>query len=248
MQRAHLVVPFLALAMPSHAQGIDPAAVQLWDVIHTSDGSVLKGVIVEEVPGTSVRIVIVGGTSIVVELAKVTRFTKELNPTFTVAPARPGADSPSAPVPRPPRVATSGLRLGFSPGLAYHTAADASTFSFTARAGYEVGLDQWGLTPGLVVDYTPDVGTYDADGVGIAAGTRAAFRASAVSPFVGFGLGVDNVGGDVSLAMHMGAGIDLLVHRRVALSGDIKYHRGWGDTYTETMSYVAFGMGVEIRL
>ena len=61
-------------------------------------------------------------------------------------------------------------------------------------------------------------------------------------------LGVDFVGSDSSLASVMGAGVDLNIHRRVALAAEAKYHRGWGDYYTATMSYVALGMGIEVRL
>jgi hypothetical protein len=56
------------------------------------------------------------------------------------------------------------------------------------------------------------------------------------------------VGGDTSLAVAMGAGVDLLVHRHVALTLEAKFHRGYADTYTETLYYGALGMGVEVRL
>jgi hypothetical protein len=249
MKLACFVIASFVLATQAHAQSIDPATVQLWDVVHTSDGSVLKGVIVEEVPGSQLRIVIVGGTSLVVEMAKVTRFTKELNPTY--AGVRPAGNYVSAQATSPARVGSSGVRIGVTPGFAQHFAGDedVSTFFLGMHAGYELALEQWGLTPGVVVDYTPGAGANDTDGLGLHVGTRAAYRGSSISPFVGFGIGLDYVGSDTSFGTFMGAGIELLLHRRVALSAEAKFHRGWASYYyTKTLSYGAFGMGVEIRL
>ena len=243
MKAVYLAIVLLALPVSARAAELDPAAVQLWDVVHTADGSVLKGVIVEEVPGTSVRVVLVGGSSIVVPMANVVRFTKELNPGF----AHPPAASAAARAAEPEIAATSGLRLGVMPGLAFHTEGE-STFLLSARAGWELALGRWGITPGVVLDFTPGVGSYGSDGGGLAAAVRAAYRASTLSPFVGFGIGGDLVSDDTSLAIFMGAGIELLVHRRFALSAEAKFHRGFGDTYVQALSYAAIGMGVEVRL
>ncbi len=133
------------------------------------------------------------------------------------------------------------------PGLAYHTEGDPG-FVLTSRLGWEIGLGRWGLTPGVVVDFTPDVGRYGGAGAGFFAAVRAAYRASTLSPFVGFGIGVDNVDGDGALATFMGAGLDLLLHRRFALSAELKFHRGFGDTYVSALSFVGIGIGVEVRL
>ncbi len=243
MKAAFLAIAMLALPISARAAELDPAAVQLWDVVHVADGSVLKGVIVEEVPGTSVRVVLVGGSSIVVPMANVVRFTKELNPGFALQPSAPAAERPA-----PPAIAaTSGLRIGVMPGLAFHTEGE-STFLLSARAGWELALGRWGITPGVVVDFTPGVGSYGSDGGGVAAAVRAAYRGSTISPFVGFGIGPDIVSDDTSLAIFMGGGIELLVHRRFALSAEAKFHRGFGDTYVQALSYAALGMGVEVRL
>ena len=86
-------------------------------------------------------------------------------------------------------------------------------------------------------------------GIGLLSGVRAAYRGSAISPFVGFGLGLDVVGSDTSLGTFMGAGVDLLLHRLIALTAEAKFHRGWADnSYIKTLSFVAVGMGVEVRL
>jgi hypothetical protein len=245
MKAAVLVVGLLALPLVARAAEIDPAVVQLWDVVYTSDGSVLKGVIVEEIPGTSLRVVLVGGSSLVVPIANVVRLTKELNPAFQ--PGGPAARGPAAPM-GPAVTAASGLRIGVLPGVAVHSELDESTFLLTGRLGWEVGLDRWGLTPGVSLLYAADTGNYGNDSLGGAATVRAAYRGSTISPVVGFGIGVDFVSGDPSLATFMTAGIDLLVHRRIALTAEGRLHRGFGGTYTDTHQFAAIGMGVEIRL
>jgi hypothetical protein len=244
---ASLLVAVLALPLSAHAGDLDPAVVQVWDVVYTSDGSVLKGVIVEEVPGVSVRVVIAGGTSIVVQMANVTRFTRELNPAIASGPV--AGSSGGAGFARPERVATGGLRLGVTPGIAEHFEGDLATFYISGRAGWELPFEQWGLIPGGSIDFLPGAGNYDADGLSIMGSVRAAYRGSSVSPFVGFGLGVDIVGGDdTSIAVAMGLGVDLLVHKNVALTLEAKFHHGFADTYTETLYYGSIGMGVEVRL
>jgi hypothetical protein len=243
MKTAYLAIALLGVPVSARAAEIDPAAVQLWDVVHTADGSVLKGVIVEEIPGASVRVVLVGGSAIVVPMANVVRFARELNPAFAHQPSAPVAERPTPPA----LAATSGLRIGVMPGVAFHTEGE-STFLLNARIGWEIGLGRWGLIPGVVADLTPDVGTYGAAGGGATAAVRAAYRGSTLSPFVGFGIGADIVSDDVSLATFMSAGVDLLVHRRFALTAEAKFHRGFGDTYIQALSYAAIGMGVEVRL
>jgi hypothetical protein len=245
-----LVLGILIVAMPLSARAgeIDPATVQLWDVIYTSDGSVVKGVIVEEVPGTSYKIALAGGGSLVVQAANVTKLTRELNPAYqAVAPASAGT-AVAATAPAPAITATSGLRIGLLPGIAVHSEVDDATFLLAGRVGWEFGLNQWGVTASMSLLYAPGTGVYGNDSFGVAPSVRAAYRASTVSPFIGFGLGVDFVSGDPSLATFMTAGVDLLVHRRVALTLEGRLHRGFGGTYTDVLSMAGAGMGVEIRL
>jgi hypothetical protein len=241
MKSAVLVVGVLMTSSVAHAE-IDPAVVQLWDVVHTADGSVLKGVIVEEVPNTSVRIVIAGGSSIVVQAANIVRFTRELNPGFARVPAATAVTASGTPV----RV-DSGLRLGLRPSVAVHSEVDDATFMMIASIGYEIGREKWGLIPGVSVLYAADTGNYAYDSVGVHATIRAAYRASTASPFIGFGLGVDVVSEDPSLATFMNAGVELVVHPRFALALEGRLQRGFGGDYTDVHQFAALGMGVEIR-
>lgn len=242
-----LAAAVLSLPVTAHASEIDPAVVQLWDVVHVADGSVLKGVIVEEVPGTSLRIVLVGGSSIVVPIADVVRLTRELNPGFARPELGQAAEAPVSP-PSPAKTAESGLRIGLMPGIAFHTAGEGDpTFVLTSRVGWEIGMGPWGLTPGVVVDLLPDVGIYGGTGVAVMGGARAAYRATTVSPFVGFGIGADFASGN-ALSLAMSGGVDLVLHRRFALSAEAKFHRGFGGMYTTSLSYASLGIGIEIRL
>src|SRR5687767_14874579 len=112
MKALVLAILIVAIPLSARAAEIDPATVQLWDVIHTSDGSVVKGVIVEEIPGTSYRIALVGGGSLVVQTANVVKLTRELNPAFAGgAAAAPSGGAVTATAPTPAIVATSGLRI-----------------------------------------------------------------------------------------------------------------------------------------
>jgi hypothetical protein len=234
----------LLMSSVAHAE-IDPAAVQLWDVVYAADGSVLKGVIVEEVPNTSVRIVLVGGSSIIVQMPNVTRFAKELNPAF-----QRGAVAVATVSATPAAAASSGLRIAVLPMVATHSDVDETTFMAVARVGYEIGLEKWGLTPGGALLYAADTGIYANDSVGIHGTIKAAYRGgSTVSPFVGFGLGVDFVGGEeASLATLMTAGLELVVHRRVALLLEGRLQKGFGGVYTPIHEFAAFGIGIELRL
>jgi hypothetical protein len=246
-----LVIGLVLVLTPLTARAgeIDPATVQLWDVVYTNDGSVVKGVIVEEIPGTSYKLALAGGGSLVIQMANVQRITRELNPSFAAgAPVVGAAASATATAVAPPVQAASGIRIGILPGVAVHSEVDDATFLLTARAGYELGLNQWGVTPSFAAMYAPATAVYGGDSFGFAGSVRAAYRAYSVAPVVGFGMGVDFVSGDPSLATYMTLGIDLMVHRRAALMIEGRLHRGFGGTYTDTLQMAAVGMGVEIRL
>lgn len=240
--RSLLVACVLVMPVAASADGIDPAVVQLWDVIHTADGSVLKGVIVEEVPGTSLRISLPGGSSLVVQMTNVVRITRELNPALagTAPRAAGGLTAPAI-------TAGSGLRIGIVPGIAFHSDLDVSTLLATGYVGYELGLDRWGVIPNVSLLYAADTGEYEEDSFGAGAAVRAAYRGSTVSPFVGFGLGVDIISAEPSLSTHAVAGIELVVHRSVALTIEGRLHRGFGGEYTIVHEFAAVGMGVVIR-
>lgn len=246
-----LVVAVALVAMPLAARAdgpaIDPAVVQLWDVVHTADGSVLKGVIIEEVPGTSLKVALIGGSTLVVQMTNVVKLERELNPAFQGrAPRAEGGGGGAAA--SPALSAPNGLRIGILPAIAVHSEIDETTLMFTSYVGWELGFDRWGLIPNVAALYALDTGIYGNDSFGAAAGLRAAYRGTTVSPFVGFALGVDFVSGDPSLSTAVVGGIELVVHRKIALVVEGRLQQGFGGTYTDVHKFAAVGMGVTIRL
>ncbi len=101
---------------------VDPAEVDVWDVIQTSDGNVLKGVIVEQTrtpAGTMYKIVLPGGGgTLSIPESKVQRITKERNP------ARAQGAAAAYPAPPPPAAAAA------------YPQATAPTYPPAAAPGY----------------------------------------------------------------------------------------------------------------
>lgn len=95
--------------------------------------------------------------------------------------------------------------------------------------------------------YAADTGEFADDSVGAHATMKAAYRVSTVSPFVGFGLGVDVISGNPSLATFMTAGLELVVHRRLALVLEGHLHKGFGAEFTIVHELASFGFGIEVR-
>lgn len=95
------------------------------------------------VPGASIRIVIAGGSSIVVQSANIVKLAKEMNPAHRGPTVGATTTSPAAPATK----ASSGLRLALLPSVAVHSEIDDATFMLTAKLGWEIGLEKWGLTP-----------------------------------------------------------------------------------------------------
>ena len=89
---------------------IDVAAFDYWDVIETNDGSIWKGVIVEQTPGQQYRLAMLDGSVRVLAAADVVKLTKSRNPGFHQADA--GPDAPSKPFKLPTPFARSGVRIG----------------------------------------------------------------------------------------------------------------------------------------
>ncbi|HEX4336398.1 MAG TPA: hypothetical protein VH062_10830 [Polyangiaceae bacterium] len=89
--------PTHAAAQTAAAGQVDPAEVDVWDVIQTTDGNVLRGVIVEQArtaTGTTYKLVLpAGGGTLTIPESKVQRITKERNPA-RVQSAAPAYSAP----------------------------------------------------------------------------------------------------------------------------------------------------------
>jgi hypothetical protein len=217
-----LALVFAALlpwSVSAFAQEVpDLKRVEFVDVIFTSDGSVWRGLIVEQVPGQTYKIALAGGSVKVVAAAEVTRIAKERNPDYQpvqapVAPPVAGpvtgpVTGPVAPAPLPPPASGPGLRLGAAVGLAFPTGDFSeddlieTSVALAARVGYEFFVNErFALTPAARVrlawwrlnDEVDNEGGDDIRFAHIHAGgeLRAAVHIGSVAPYGSVGLGLD---------------------------------------------------------
>src|SRR5262249_3490527 len=152
----HLVFSGLlvaALAHVAHADDVDIRSFDYLDVVETADGSVWKGVVIEQVPGQTYKLVTSDGSIHVIKAGDVTKMTKQKNP-WHVAAAAPANDaaptargeggleahatpsSPSLPAP----YAVSGMRASAALAIVFGTGdlKNAPTsFAPDIRVGYE---------------------------------------------------------------------------------------------------------------
>lgn len=77
---------------------------QLEDVVYLNNGSIYRGVIIEEVPNVSLKIRIMGGSVVAIAMGDITKKTKE--PFYTEESPAPETVSPVRNEPRPERVKT----------------------------------------------------------------------------------------------------------------------------------------------
>jgi len=156
----------------AHADGtdVDVSAFEYIDVIETSDGSVWKGVVVEQTPNVRYKIATADGSLHVIQAGDVVKLTKQKNAqyhapqdlrTATVVTGGGGGGGgggdlkatyqPSTGLPAP--FAKSGLRLDpeFDTVIPMGVLSDAMTgtsFGAGFRAGYEFLFGNFGLTVG----------------------------------------------------------------------------------------------------
>ncbi len=170
----------LAASAIAHADDeIDVRSAEYIDVVETSDGSVWKGVLVEQIPNVQYKLATADGSVHVIKAGDVTKISRQRNrkvaatvaPVPAVAPA--AAVPPEAPAAPPPEVtpdgvaqqvapgggpyAHSGLRLGAEVAL-ISPMGDVSkldaTSSPTVRAGYELLLGKFGIGAGAMLRYS----------------------------------------------------------------------------------------------
>jgi hypothetical protein len=235
------VAPAAALA-----QQVDPADAPVWDVVQMSDGTVWRGVIVEQVPGKIYRIALLGGSVVVVDVSQVVRVTREPNP---------GVRGTSV-----PPLAASGFRLSVLSGVAVPTGnrdfySDGTSnvrseagLTANARVGYEIISGSAGITPAAFVEYTR-LGVDDSVPVRVVhtgLELRAAMHLARLVPYAALGFGADIAWFDAGrifdcesantrceqgrgFGMHFAFGSDVLVTRHFALGLQITMHPGITD-------------------
>lgn len=251
---ARAVLVALALAgVPAVAHADDAASLasqidvdksEFLDVIATSDGSIWKGVIVEQTPGVNFKIVLAGGTLRVLRADEVVSVKKERNPKFRGtggAPTPPSADTVAAPMRRTPTglVLGAGVTLAIpagelrngdkgasvSPGVAVRAAYRYRSDNLSAQFGGALKFLYWNVpgSPDRAYLYTIEPFAF----------VRAGLRGATFEPFVELGLGPEvtgydlsglGQGGGVAFATTITAGVALIATRAIDVELSLTYH------------------------
>ena len=218
---------------------IDVDRSEFLDVVSTKDGSIWKGVLVEQTPGVDYKLVLAGGSLRVLRADEVLSIRKERNPKFH-APA-PG---PAAAVPDRDERPRTGLVLGAGLTLAIPAGDlkkdDGSTVSpgFGLRGGYRYRSDNLSAQLGGLARFiywnvpgSPDrayLWTLE-----MFAFVRAGLRGAKFEPFVDLSLGPEATGydlsglgegGGVAFAATLTAGVALIATRSIDVELEVTYH------------------------
>jgi hypothetical protein len=276
------IICALLLATASHvrAEGdeIDVRAFEFLDVLETTDGSVWKGVIIEQTPNVSYRIAIAGGSIHVIPAGDVTRMSKRRNPEYgsgrsNAAVMRDGgiAQSYDSGPKLPPPMARSGMRVEPELAIAFPTgdledSMFKTSFAPSVRIGYESMFGNIGLSGGAHLRFMYWLLPGESKNASWTAETqlygRAAFHIGRATPYLGMSLGldtnyyylyaIDESTTSVGLGMNLSTGIQIALSPLVAfeLGGD--YHPATdtiSDGMTEgSVSYFALRLGATVRL
>ncbi|MGE5186494.1 MAG: hypothetical protein ACM31C_30770 [Acidobacteriota bacterium] len=220
MMKTYLAAALCLLAASSrvHADDteVDVRSFEYVDVVETTDGSVWKGIVVEQTPNVSYKIATADGSVHVIKAADVVKMTKQKNKDYRapVAAATPVTSSSVTPAPGngvagafqpsgpglPPPVATSGMRLDPSLAIIFPAGdikGTETSFAPDVRIGYEALFGNFGLGGGGLARFSYwrlPMGSdpNDADWtLETHAYGRAALHISRAALFGGVSLGVD---------------------------------------------------------
>ncbi|MGE0869899.1 MAG: hypothetical protein AB7P03_15140 [Kofleriaceae bacterium] len=205
----------------AYADEIDVNAVEYVDVIETVDGSIWKGVVIEQTPSVQYKIATADGSLHVIKAADVVRLTKQRNQNFRRAapPAQPSAyetgpstmqggggvagSYPNEGPELPPPYARSGLRFDPEVLIVFPT-GDLGDYDYKEafapgfRVGYESIMGRFGLGIGGLMRfiYWRQPEEYFAEDAShwtleTQIYGRAALHVGRAAPYVGLSIGVD---------------------------------------------------------
>lgn len=269
----------LLLGTASHVRAdgndIDVRSFEFLDVIETAEGSVWKGVIIEQTPNVHYKIAIAGGSIHVIPAADVQRISKQRNSDYRSArPATMRDDGIERRYERraelPAPHAVTGLRLDpelsiVFPTGAYGDAGFQTSFAPGVRIGYEALFGNVGISGGAHTRFTywrlPGMTKDAAWLLETHLYGRAALHVGRATPYLGLALGVDTnylyayrldqSATGVGLGMNLSAGIQVAVSPLVAFDLGADYHPGTdtiSDMTDESVSYFALRLGAALRL
>jgi hypothetical protein len=268
----------LLLLTASHARAegeeIDVRNFELLDVIETTDGSVWKGVVIEQTPNVSYKIAIAGGSIHVIAASDVQRISKQRNREYRTA--RPSVlrdggveQTYEQPVKLPAPYARSGLRFDPELVIVFPTGVvgdDAETsFAPGVRVGFESMFGNIGVSGGGQVRFTYWNLQGETKNAAWLLETqlygRAALHVGRAAPYVGLALGVDTnyvyqyaidmSSTGVGFGMNLTTGLQLAVSPIIAFDLGADYHPGTdtiSDMNENSVSYFALRVGATLRL
>ena len=196
-------------------------AQEMQDVIYLKDGSVVKGIIVEQVPNKSIKLQTVDGSLFVYQMDAVEKMSKEL------------------------RVASA--RRGYNQGVVTAFAGKGLTVGYKGYVdfGYTIGTGDYGqdrlavsfvngvqLNPYLYVGLGSAFNYYtkgEAIGIPIFTNVRCHFADSGIAPFADLRVGYSPLGDAQGFYFSPSFGCRFGLSERVGVNVDIGYEMQWAD-------------------
>ena len=261
MKHLLLAAALVSLAPVAHADDIDVRTAEYLDAVEVADGSIWKGVVIEQVPGQTYKLETSDGSIHVFQAADVVKVTREKNRW------RDDSARASASVALPPAVATSGLRASAALAIVF-PAGDIrftpTSFAPDVRVGYEAVAGNLGLEGGALVRWTDWRGEMATDDTSFTLEThasgRVAIHAGRAAPYVGLSLGtdtnyvytsaIDMSKTSVSFGMNVQAGLPIAIAPGLAFEVGADYHPGTDtivDGTAASISYFALRAGAAGR-
>jgi hypothetical protein len=142
---------------------LSTASADEWiDVVYLKNGGVVRGVIVEQVPGKSIKIETRDGNVLIFKMEEVDKLVRERSkaepaPRPPPTPPKPPPTPPPTPPTPPPPVEPRGRRWGFgatlSSGVGYLQAVNNSVIGTVVNTIQDVTFVPLDLTAGLLLSY-----------------------------------------------------------------------------------------------
>jgi hypothetical protein len=258
MKTLSLSLAILTAAAPlaRAEEEIDVKASEFLDVVETADGSIWKGVLVEQTPNVQYKLVTADGSLHVIKAADITKISRQKNKEFhhvstassdgEVRDSGDGADltkhyEQGGGLPAP--YATSGIRLDPSFAVVIPTGDISQTnvsFAPTVQGGYEFLFGNFGLEGGGLARWTywqlPGMTNDAASTIETMGYVKAALHMSRVALHVGVAAGLDMnyvyssqvmmSKTTTGLGVNLQSGIEVAATKNLALRAGFDYHPG----------------------